>query len=386
MPHRRPRVRTAVRTIRTATATRHATTPAPRCARVAAALALATLAGAEAKAQPTGAPARRSAPATTTDAREAQPARVDLPALWTAAAPGATLACAPAPAQDLAALSDEFDGTGGPDGAPDGARWRWFHEAYGWPSMLRASDVGRSSAGALTLVPAASGWFADNHAPYLFQAVRGDFDVTARVRATPVAGGADSLPRATWSLVGLMARAPRAVTPATWAPYRENWLFITTGTAEAPGVPVFETKSTVNSGSNLKLRPARAGWMELRIVRLREVFLLLSRMPGEGWRVRERVLRRDMPWAEVQVGIVAYSDGTNVTPPMRDPRVHNTMAPAARAGVGRPDLAARVDYVRFRRPPVLVGVAPDWLVDHEVREAAILEFLACGEARGDEPR
>jgi hypothetical protein len=242
--------------------------------------------------------------------------------------------------------------------------------------------VNGAAPGQLYLEPALSGWFADYHGPFLHQQVTGDFDVTARVRAAPAAGG-DSLPRATWSLVGLMARAPRATAPATWAPFRENWLFITTGTAEAPGVPVFETKSTVNSGSNLKLRPARAGWVELRLVRLRETFLLLSRLPGEGWRVRERVLRRDLPYT-MQVGVTAYSDGTGAPASWRDPRVYNTADPAARAAAGRPDLGARVDYVRFRRPPALVGVAPDWLVDHEVSEAALVDFLACGAA--DQPR
>ncbi len=71
-------------------------------------------------------------------------------------------------------------------------------------------------------------------------------------------------------------------------------------------------------------------------------------------------------------------------PPWRDPRVYNTADPSARAAAGRPDLGARVDYVRFRRPPALVGVAPDWLVDHEVSEAALVDFLACGAA--DQPR
>jgi hypothetical protein len=294
--------------------------------------------------------------------------------LYTATPPGAVLACTPAPSpadDDLVPLGDEFSGD-----APDG-RWRWFHEANGWPSMLRAADVGRTRAGHLTLEPALSGWFADYHGPFLYQTVAGDFDVTARVRAGSAAAPGDSLPRSLWSLVGLMARAPRPVSPATWAPRAENWLFLTTGTAEAPGVPVFETKSTVNSGSNLKLRPGRSGWVELRLVRLRETFLLLSRLPGERWRVRERVLRRDLPGA-VQVGVTAYSDGTSAPPAMADPAAYNTAAPAERARYGRPDLRAAVDYVRVRRPPRLSDVAPDWLVDHDVSEATLLRFLACG--------
>jgi hypothetical protein len=117
--------------------------------------------------------------------------------------------------------------------------------------------------------------------------------------------------------------------------------------------------------------------VELRLVRLGETFLLLSRLPGERWRVRERVLRRDLPPA-LQVGVTAYSDGTSAPPGLADPMAYNTAPAAERASYGRPDLRAEVDYVRVRRPPRLAGVAPDWLVDHEVSEAALLRFLACG--------
>lgn len=292
-------------------------------------------------------------------------------ALYTPTPPGETLACTPSTARDLDALSDEFsDSTtvAGPQ-----ARWRWFHAQNGWPSMLRRTAA---TGGHLYLEPAQSGWFADYHAPLLYQTVTGDFDVRARVRASS-AGSGDSVPRALWSLTGLMARAPRAVTPETWTPRGENWLFVTTGTAEAAGVPVIETKSTVNSGSNLKLRPARAGWHELRIVRLRETFLLLTRAEGEEWRVRERVLRRDLPFT-MQVGLVAYSDGTNAPPEHRDPHAHNTADAATRARLGAPDLGAHVDWVRFRRPPVLRDVGADWLTDHAVSESTLLRFLDCG--------
>src|SRR5687768_10494853 len=98
-------------------------------------------------------------------------------ALYSPTAPGATLACAPAAANDLADRSDEFDGARPLTG--EGGRWRWFHEQFGWPSMVRRADVGTASPGRLTLEPEQSGWFADYHAPFLFQPVRGDFDVVA---------------------------------------------------------------------------------------------------------------------------------------------------------------------------------------------------------------
>ncbi|MGZ8412583.1 MAG: hypothetical protein ACXW05_07605 [Gemmatirosa sp.] len=352
----------------------------PRVAqRSLAGLALLPLALAAALPRSTAAPAT-AAPAAASGTAPARPAtggarvvRGVSFSLYTPTPPGETLACTPAESRDLDALSDEF-GDAATFRGPN-ARWRWFHEQNGWPTMLRRTPGVDAQRGSLYLEPASSGWFADYHAPLLYQDVVGDFDVTARVLATS-ALHADSLPRALWSLVGLMARVPRPVTPDSWAPRGENWLFITTGTAEARGVPVIEVKSTVNSGSNLKLRPARAGWHELRIVRLRETFLLLSRAEGEGWRLRERMMRRDLPY-NMQVGLVAYSDGTSAPPEWRDPRAHNTADSTARARVGAPDLGAHVDWVRFRRPPALRDVAPDWLTDHAVSESTILRFLDC---------
>jgi hypothetical protein len=264
------------------------------------------------------------------------------PAAARPAAPAAdTSVASAAPANDLAPLTDEFT-------APASlAGWRQYHEAEGWPNMLRRAEVRPGGAGELYLEPTTSGWYADFHAPFLYKEVAGDFEVTARVLAEGLRGG---VPRTAWSLGGLMVRAPRAVTAATWTPAGENWLFITAGVADDVGRPVLETKNTAASRSALRLHPVRAGWVELRVRRAGASFELASRHPGEDWVVRAQFARPDLP-ATLQVGINAYSDWNHAAPMHNDPARFNTTV----LQDGTPDLGLRVDWVRFARPARAAG-------------------------------
>jgi hypothetical protein len=240
-------------------------------------------------------------------------------------------------ADDLQALSDEFNDE------KSLAGWKQFHEAEGWMSMTKTIDVNRTSPGNLYLEPAVSGWYEDFHGAFLFKEVTGDFFVAARLKVT---GKTQELPAALWSLAGLMVREPRPQAGKdNWQPRGENWLFFTTGIAEPAGRPIFETKSTANSRSNLKLRPARAGWVELGIARIRSAFVLLYRYDGETkWTVQERFHRRDLP-RTLQVGVNAYSDWYSAREYHGDAFKFNTLKIAD----GKPDLVLNVDYVRFRR-------------------------------------
>ena len=242
----------------------------------------------------------------------------------------------PAP-DDLQGLSDEFTDE------KSLADWKQFHEAEGWMTMTRTLDVNKTSAGQLYFEPATSGWYGDFHGAFLFKEVTGDFLATARLK---VGGKTGELPTALWSLAGLMIREPRPGTNKDkWQAAGENWLFFTTGIAEPAGQMVFETKSTVNSRSNLKLRPAKTGWVELAVARVRAAFILLYRFDGESkWTVQERFHRRDLP-RTVQVGINAYSDWYGAQEFHNDPLKFNTV-PAKNS---KADLVVTVDYVRFRR-------------------------------------
>ena len=267
-------------------------------------------------------------------AARAAPSAPAAPATTPTVSPVTYEAPATAAPDDLAALSDEFAS------AASLGRWTQFHEAEKWPSMIRRVEVRRG--GELYLEPHTSGWYADFHAPFMYKEVTGDFVVTARLRADGIDGG---VPTSQWSLAGLMARAPRTVTRETWTPNGENWVFVTAGVAEEPGVPVFETKTTVNSRSRLRLHPARAGWVELRITRVGAAVELATRADGEDWVVRDRFDRPDLP-AMLQVGLNAYTDWYHARSMHDDPRRFNTTVLTD----GTPDMGLRVDWVRFTRP------------------------------------
>ena len=277
------------------------------------------------------------------------------------AGPGARGDAGPPP--PIASMSDEFD-------TPASlGRWTSHGAAEGWPEMIRTVNVDGTARGALYLEPAVSGWYADFRGPFLFQEVTGDFTATTRVRARGTDG---ALPSVTWSLAGLMVREPRGTTAQTWEPRAENWLFATTGIAGQPGQPVLETKTTVNGRSALNLHPVPAGWLELRIVRVRADFLVFYRAEGEArWTLQERFFRPDLP-RTLQVGVNAYSGWDLVPELWNDPAAFNRTVLADR----RTDLAAEFDYVRLDRPQVPQALRGVRLSDYRVPAADLVAAFA----------
>lgn len=272
----------------------------------------------------------------------------------------------PAP-DDLAALSDEFDGA-----ALTG--WTRFDQAMGWPDKIKLIDVGESTPGALHIEPYHSAWVRDLNAPFLFREVRGDFDVRARVR---VRGRAGDIPGGTWSLGGLMARVPNRSNAPQWTPRAENWHFITTGVGHVAGQPMTETKSTYNSYSSLKLRPFPSGWVQLRLVRVGMVLIALARPEGEAeWRVRDRFYRMENN-PVMQVGLIAYTTSDDVTPGPENADVINREVNREAAV----DMVLEADWIRFSRPRP--QISPDWygqvsahpLADPNLTEAELLALL-----------
>lgn len=243
------------------------------------------------------------------------------------------------PTDDLAALSDEFDDAG------TLSRWQELAAVEGWPSQVETLDINTRTPGQLTLVPFTSTWFEDYHGAFLYKLVTGDFDVVTHIHAT---GQQTDLPQRTFSLAGVMARAPRTVSPATWQPGHENWVFITTGYGdEAPrraGKPQIETKTTVNSQSTLILTPIRPGWVDLRVVRLGTLFLMLYRVEGGTWTISQRYQRADLP-ATLQVGLNAYTNWESIEGDAGS--FNRTLVTQPHFP---PDLQVHSDYVRFRRP------------------------------------
>jgi len=270
-------------------------------------------------------------------------------------------------ADDLIALSDEFEGT-------TLTGWTRFDEAMGWPDKIKAIDVGQTTPGVLHLEPYHSAWVRDLNAPFLFREVRGDFDVRARVR---VRGHAGDIPGGTWSLGGLMARVPNRSSAGQWTPRAENWHFITTGVGAVAGQPMTETKGTYNSYSSLKLRPFPSGWVELRLVRVGMVLIALARPEGEtDWRVRDRFYRMENN-PVMQVGLIAYTTSDDVPPGPENPEIINREVNREAAV----DMVLEADWIRFSRPRP--RFASDWydqvsahpLADPNLPEAELLALL-----------
>lgn len=227
--------------------------------------------------------------------------------------------------------SDEFEDAGSLD------NWKRFYKEEGWPDMMKSIDI---ADGFLVMEPYTCGWYADYHAPFIFKEIQGDFTVHARLK---ISGVSSPKPQTAWSLSGLMIRTPREVIPSTWKPMGENWIFLTTGYAIDSRNPVFETKTTINSKSELQLHPARREWVELRIKREGHVFTLYSKYDDGDWKELERFERLDMP-AMVQVGLNAYTDFYSAGQElMNDVKKYNTTV----VKYGNPDLLVKVDFIRF---------------------------------------
>ena len=267
----------------------------------------------------------------------------------------------PAPAPTLAALSDEFD---------DPATWSdWSRvfEVEGWGfDQLESADIGTTEAGVLTLVPHSSSWYADWRGVLVFKPVEGDFVVTTHLR---VANRADDAPPGSlYSLGGIMVRAPRQVTPATWTPGGEDYVFHSMGAANTPGSWQTEVKTTDDSTSVLEIHPGGPE-ATLRTARIGAHMILLIRWPAGDWQVHRRYRRDDFP-ATLQVGLTTYTDWT--TCETAGVATHNTTLLLG----GNPDLQARFDYVRYVEPVVPAGLAgADLSNPAAVSDGQLLAFL-----------
>ena len=285
-------------------------------------------------------------------------------------------------ANDLCPLSDEF---GDPATLAD---WSRIHEEEEWfADQVEVLDVDTTTPGALTLIPYTVSWYQDWRGPLLYKLVDGDFAVTTSVTVTARDGV--SIPASTFSLGGLLIREPRDVTPATWVPDGENYVFLSIGYGNAvPQTFQFEVKTTENSVSTLFLTPAPGPAAEIQTVRIGEYVITLRHEPGDTWRVHRRYHRPDFG-SMLQVGMVTYTDwekcatfvpfdhnSVTITPPLPgDPSPGTPFTP---------DAMARFDYVRFQRielPAHLAGL--DLSDPGAVSDAELLAFL--GAAANPDP-
>jgi hypothetical protein len=261
-------------------------------------------------------------------------------------------------ADDLTPLSDEFND------AATLSQWKRIYAIEGWgANQLEIQDINTTRPGRMVMVPFTSTWFNDYRGELTFKEVTGNFVVTTDVEATQRNGS--GAPRSRYSLGGIMIRTPRSITPATWQPGGENYVFLSLGTADQPGTFQFEVKSTVNSNSGLI--PSFAGTPRalIQYARIGAYFIALHAIDGV-WTVHHRYFRPDMP-ATLQVGMTVYTDYPAAS--SVSPLTHNSSVIRA----GTPDLVAAFDYFRFARPQV-----PPALVNanlNQVSDAELLAFL-----------
>ena len=150
----------------------------------------------------------------------------------------------------------------------------------------------------------------------------------------------------------------------------ENYVFLSLGSANAPGTYQFEVKTTVNSVSTLNISNASSGEAEIQVARIGNAFLMLRReLPAGSWTVHRRYARADMP-ANLQVGMTVYTDWT--TSQTVPPQTHNGSV----LTIGNPDLVAQFDYFRFARPNVPAALAGRDLTNPaQVTDGELLAYL-----------
>ncbi|GAB4461569.1 MAG: hypothetical protein OHK0029_27020 [Armatimonadaceae bacterium] len=263
-------------------------------------------------------------------------------------------------ADDLSALSDEFDN------AATLGNWKRVHREEGWNAdQLEKFDIGKSRSGWMTMMPFTSTWYQDYRGVLAFKPVSGDFVMTTKVKTSGRNGSGP--PRAQFSLAGIMIRAPRNLSPQTWRPGGENYVFLSLGSADRAGTYQFEVKTTVNSDSQLRTSPTNSGEAIIQVARIGSSLILLKNEGGR-WSVHQRYNRPDFP-KTLQAGLTVYTDWPNA----------HSLPPQQQNGTvvrgGSPDLLAQFDYVRYTRPQVPENLRGKALDNPAVSDSALLQFL-----------
>jgi len=268
--------------------------------------------------------------------------------------------------KDIAQLSDEFDNP------KTKSSWKHVFQEEGWnANQLERFDVSATQPGWMLMMPYTSSWYQNYRGVLAFKEVQGDFVMTTRLRVNR--RGGEGPPRTQFSLAGIMVRQPRAITPQTWTPGQENYVFLSVGTADNPGNYQFEVKTTINSDSQLRIVPASSGDAILQVARIGS-YLILLKNENSVWSVHQRYNHPGLS-STVQAGLTCYTDWPNVS--KVDPRQHNGMV----IRNGNPDLVVLYDYVRYRRPKVPASWAGKRLDNPQaVSDQELLQYLGASAA------
>ena len=162
------------------------------------------------------------------------------------------------------------------------------------------------SGGERHLLPTKAGpaftWFADGEGPLLYKLVRGDFTVSAVMRAY-LPGSPTKPPPLSFRLGGLTVRDPASTKG------RRNWLHVALGSGQT-GFPIaVEDKTTVNSRSSLKLYKIAKPGGEVRITRRGSIIGLWYRPNATStWRLLRAHTRKDLgPVLQVGINVMSWT-------------------------------------------------------------------------------
>ncbi len=192
-----------------------------------------------------------------------------------------------------------------------------------WSQLGQADtvDIDTQTAGTLTVVPQAGGWYGNFTGLLLWKSVTGDFVVETSVHAAARSG--NGVPSEPYNSAGLLIRDPASRSGA------ENWVMHNVGFQD--GRIGTEGKTTTNSGSILVIEPASVTSGVLRICRNNNSIELARKLEGESaFKVTHSYTRGDFP-KTLQVGLV----------------VNGWNSQGGQPDTSRmPDLRATFDYVR----------------------------------------
>jgi len=259
-------------------------------------------------------------------------------------------------------LNDEFS-----DSASI-VNWLNINDEEGWNiTQLETYDINVSTPGNLFIRPFTESWFGEYRGAYIFKYISGNFVFSTNVLATGLDGV--SLPSSDFSLAGIMVRHPVDYPNKDpinqWMPAQQNYIFMSIGQATGAGFD-FEIKNTCNSVSCLDIVSIDTSTAEIRMARRGDQVIVLSRLPGEGWEVRNRYNRIGIQCGSImnncnapfpdtlQIGFVVYTDWPKVSSYSFE--FHNTHTlhpdslgvPDPSPGVPfNPDIIADFEYARF---------------------------------------
>lgn len=284
----------------------------------------------------------------------------------------------------LGVLNDEFN-------VPPSLNKKWLdiNVTEGWVDsngeVLNQLETFGIHAGNFEMMPYTCVWFQDKKGPLYYKEVTGNFIFTSSVEISNRAG--NGLPSSNYSLAGIMIRKPKDLVNGSigWATDgigTENYVFLSIGRADSAMcdgclMPHLEVKNTEPSSTDpptpslsaLAIYSVNSSSATLRLARIGNAVIVLSKLPGGIYEVRGRFAKSDFP-ETLQVGMVSYTDWPHAN--LSSDSYHNSHILTGSSY--NPDLLAKFSYARFKEvnlPENLVGVD----LVNDATDEQLLSFL-----------